>query len=68
MLTVSQGYHASMFCMLFQRHFTHNISSPLLVKFGLVLRPQWFRCEMRAIPMFVIEFTIGTQVLWLGMC
>lgn len=39
----------------------------LLVKSGIVLKPQWFRCKVIqiAIPIFIIKFTTDMQVLWL---
>ena len=65
MLTVSPGSHRAVFCILFQRYFTHNINTLSIGKIWCRFKPQSFGYEMRAVLIFIIEFTTDMQVLWL---
>lgn len=69
MLTVFQDLTALCFALLFQRYFTHNINTLSIGKIWCHFKSQSFRHEMRAVMMFIIEFTTDLQVLWLlGVC
>ena len=69
MLTVFPGSHCTVFCILLQRYFTHSINTLSIGKIWCRFKPQSFRYEMRAVLIFIIEFTTDMQVLWLlGVC